>query len=151
MTGRCIISFTQINEKVARFNALLITAAALAFIFTPAKWIIYPLGVDFIIRAFWNSAYSPVSMVSRTLLKFINAKPLMINAGPKIFSAKIGFTFCVVIGILNASGIDTGANITAGMLTFAAALEAFLGYCVGCKIYSLMYRTTSADNLGGGI
>ena len=151
MSGQCIISFTQINEKAARLNAFFITAAALAFIFTPVKWIIYPLGADFIIRAFWNPAYSPVGMVSRTVLNIVKAKPIMINAGPKIFSAKIGFIFCVVIGILNASGIDNWAGITAGMLTFAASLEAFVGYCVGCKIYSLLYRSTSLDNLGSGI
>lgn len=151
MSGRCIISFTQINEKTARLNAFFITLAALAFIFTPAKWIIYPLGLDFVIRAFWKSAYSPVSVVSKSILALLDAKPVMINAGPKIFSAKIGFAFCLVIGLLNFSGIDTWAEITAGMLTFAAALEAFAGYCVGCKIYSLIHRTTSLDNLGSGI
>ena len=95
----CPISFEQINERVAQMNAALVVFSLLVFMFTSFKWIILIICIDFFIRGFFNPSYSLYSAASKNILKILKIKPLMINAGPKIFAAKVGFIFCCIIAL----------------------------------------------------
>lgn len=140
MTEVCPVSEKQINERIARSNAILTFIFAILFILTDAKWLFYVLAVDFIIRAFFNGNNSPLGLISRLVISQISAKPKLINAGPKIFAARIGLFLTVTSICLCFTGFTLAACITAGILFFFSFLEGVLGFCVACKIYPLLFR-----------
>ncbi len=146
MKEMCPISFTQVNERTAQINAALAVLSIMLFFFTPYKWIILVLSIDFLIRGFINPSYSFYSAISKKILRIFKVKPLMVNAGPKIFAAKIGFIFCCLIVIsyylLNFQAISM---IIGSFLLFFAALEAIFRFCIACKVYPLIYRLKSLN------
>ena len=59
----------------------------------------------------------------------------MINAGPKIFAARIGLTLTVIAFLFALFNFNQAATITMAILGFFSFLEFSLGICVACKIY----------------
>lgn len=94
MNEVCPVSVRQVDEKVAQMNAALVVCSLMLFVVTPYRWFILILAMDFFIRGFLDPSYSYYSAASRSILHIFKSNPSMINAGPKIFAAKIGFAFC---------------------------------------------------------
>lgn len=138
MANACPISFERINERIARVNGAFTVLSMIVFLFTPFKAIVLILGADLFIRGFLNSDYSFYSLLSRTLLQVFNINPVMTNAGPKIFAAKVGFVFCFGISLFEYFAMPSAAQIVAAMLMFFAFLEAAFGFCVACRMYPYM-------------
>lgn len=138
MAEACPISFEQIDERVARGNGALTVLSMIVFLFTPFKAIVLVLGADLLIRGFLKPSYSFYSLLSSKMLGILNLKPVMTNAGPKIFAAKIGFVFCCVISLFYFSGMPAICFIFAAILLFFAFLEAAFGFCVACQMYPYM-------------
>lgn len=140
MSQVCPISCHQVNERVAQVNAIFTVIGMLAFILTPAKWIIILLTLDFFVRGFLKPAYSLFNIMAELLLQRIRIEARMTNAGPKIFAARTGFVFvaCITIAwIMQWCGL---ALVLASVLALFAALEAIFRFCVACKVYPLVRR-----------
>ncbi len=142
MADTCPIAGFGVNKSVVRTSAFLTLGAVLIFLFTPVKWIILILTVDFFLRSFLKGKYSPIRAASIIINKALAIKPNVVNAGPTIFAAKIGFTCCLLMSLAYVFGFMLCGYIIGGIIALCAALEAFLGYCVGCKLYSLMKKMT---------
>lgn len=142
----CPISFEKVNEKAAQVNAALAIVLILAFFFTPYKWLILIPTIDFFIRGFLKPSYSYFSAFSRTILRISKIDPLMVNAGPKIFAAKIGFIFCCVIAGLYWFELYSISLVIGFVFIFFAALEAIFRFCIACKIYPLICKIKRADS-----
>lgn len=140
MHEACPISFNQINEKAARINGALTVTILAVFIYTSAKFIIILLGIDFLIRGFLKPKYSPLAIISKTLLKIVKATPKMTNSGPKLFAAKLGCIFSIIVAALFYSGLQTLSYCVAGTFAIFAFLEAAFGFCVACKVYPLLLK-----------
>ena len=138
MLEACPISFEQINERVARVNGALTVLSMIVFLFTPFKVIALILGSDLFIRGFLKPSYSFYSLLSTNILQLLNIQPVMTNAGPKLFAAKIGFIFCCIISLFHIFGMPTVCFIFGAMLLFFAFLEAAFGFCVACRLYPYM-------------
>ena len=137
MADACPIAEFNVNKSIVRTNAFLTLGTVLVFIFTPAKWIIFILTADFFLRSFMKGKHSPIRTASIIINKVLEIKPNMVNAGPTVFAAKIGFTGCLLMSLSYMSGFTLFGYIVGGGIAICAALEAFFGYCVGCKLYSL--------------
>ena len=137
MSEECLFSPKTVNEKVVRLVATFTVLLLLTGLFSNLQWIALLLCFDFFIRGFTNLPISPLRRAARAQARILRLKPKMINAGPKIFAAKI-------ITILSFTGLTTAAKILAEILVLMAGLEAFLGICVGCHIYSLMQTVKKA-------
>lgn len=142
-TDRCVIAGVTVDEKVARINAFIAIIGVAIFALTPAKGVIFFLALDFFLRGFGFGRYSPVAWASRGILTTLHVTPSPIDAGPKLFAAKIGFVFALLAGLLWAFGLEVAGLVVALGLAGAASLEAFLGYCVGCTMYSILVRVFS--------
>jgi hypothetical protein len=140
MNQSCPISMKQVNERAAQVNAALTVLSILLFLLTSQRWILIVLCLDFFIRGFLDPSYSPYGAVSKAILRIAKVEPAMVNAGPKIFAAKIGFLFCCVTGIGYLTGFYRASLIAGSMLGFFAALEAFFRFCVACKIYPFICK-----------
>jgi hypothetical protein len=140
MNQFCPISIKQVNERAAQVNAALSVFSMLLFLLTSQKWILIVLCLDFFIRGFLDPSYSPYGAVSKAILRIAKAKPVVVNVGPKIFAAKIGFIFCCVTGIGYLTHFYRISLIAGAMLAFFAALEAIFRFCVACKIYPFICK-----------
>ncbi len=139
MNLMCPVSFKQINENAVRINAALAFLSILLFLLTPWKWIILIVGVDFFIRGFLNPQYSLFANISKNILTIFKAKPVIVNAGPKIFAAKIGFFFCCLLTASWFFALERTALIAGAIFMTCAALEAVFKFCVACQIYPFIY------------
>ena len=131
----CPISSIQVNERAVQINAALAALSMLLFFVTPFKWILLILAVDFLIRGFLKPAYSLYSAVSKTLVRMFNIQPAMVNAGPKIFAARIGFVFCCATAIFYWMDFQFLSLCLGSIFMLFAALEAIFRFCVACKVY----------------
>lgn len=145
MTEMCPISNKQINERVAQINAALALLFIIFFFLTPLRWIILLLGIDFFIRGFLNPSYSFFSAISKTILSITKINPLMVNAGPKVFAAKIGFLFCCLIAVFDLLNYPFISLAIGLLFSLCAALEAIFKFCIACKIYPFIYKIKTTD------
>jgi hypothetical protein len=136
----CPISDKKINERVARINAIFTVLLLVVFTFTRQWFIPGFLAIDFLMRSGNLSRYSPIGFSSRNIIQLLSLEELLINAGPKIFAARIGFIFSLLILItilLNFFWLALGIACILGLFSF---LEAVFGFCVACEIYPFFYR-----------
>lgn len=136
----CPITDKRIDERVARLNGVftvLLVALFIAFNF----WIgLLILIVDFAIRGFIDSKYSPICQLSKRIAKGFNSESKLINAGPKIFAAQVGLFLAAVALFGFAAGCSTFCLVVAGVLGFFSFLESAFGYCVACQLYPLFRK-----------
>ena len=136
----CPISDTRINEQIARLNAAFTFLILLSFLITQDILIIVFLVIDFIIRAIPYSKYSPVNIISKNIARYLSLGEKLINAGPKIFAARIGSFMSALIIAAKVLSFTELSWILAGVLLLFSFLEAALGFCVACKLYPLIYK-----------
>lgn len=140
MDDMCPISLKPVNERVAQINAALVVVLVLLYLLTPYKWIIVIPAIDFFIRGFFKLEYSYFSAVSRTVVRFFKLDPIMVDSGPKVFAAKIGFAFCCAMALAGVAGLPSVVMIIGGVLVCFACFEALFRFCVACKLYPFVHR-----------
>ena len=136
----CPISDKRINEHVARLNGLFTFSLITLFILNPNIFVIGFLSIDFYLRSSNLSQYSIIAILSKNILKFLPLEPRPINAGPKIFAARIGLLFSISILVTFLLGFDTASLVIAAILGLCAFLESAFGFCVACEVYPFVYK-----------
>jgi hypothetical protein len=136
----CPISDKRVNEHVTRSNAFLTVSLLAAYILTSNLFIIAFLLVDFLLRAVELSQYSLLAIISKKLIQLFSLKPKLINAGTKIFAARIGLFFNVTILVSALFGLNTLSFSLVGIFGICAFLDAAFGFCLACQIYPLVYK-----------
>lgn len=131
----CPIEFKSIDLHVVRLNALFVFLFSILFLFTKIETFIYMVAIDFTIRVFFGSQYSPVCIIIKKILNLSGIQPELINAGPKTFAAKIGFILSILIFISSLFNFNILSVIIVSFLIFASGLEAIFNFCLACKIY----------------
>jgi hypothetical protein len=135
----CPISDKKTDEQVARVNAGLTLLFILGFIFTSQIWLIGLLALDFLIRGLERSGYSPVFFTSKAISELIGLNQKPINAGPKIFAARLGFIFSILIVLTWMLNMHVFSLSIAGLLALLSFLEVAFSWCMACEIYPVLY------------
>jgi len=95
---------------------------------------------DFIIRVFVSPRFSPTLILGRLIVS--NQTPEYVGAKQKKFSWIIGLvlatTMFVLMVVLNTYSIITG--IICLICLIFLFFESVFGICLGCKVYSLIYK-----------
>ncbi len=141
MVEVCPVNERQINENVTRLNALVTFIVVSVFIFTPYKWILFFLPLDFALRAWFQGRFSPIGRMNNYLVRSLNLGESLINEGPKLFAARIGLILSAGSVISFFAGLTFIAYVLGGILVFFSFLEAAFGFCMACKIYPFVYRS----------
>jgi hypothetical protein len=130
----CPISSQKVSGSAARVTGLLAVA-----LFTPARWVLALLAVDFAIKVFLRFRFSPLCVVSRLVGRMLRLSPQLVDAAPKRFAAALGLGFSLA-GLLFgvAFTLPLAYSVVVGMFAVCAALEGFAGFCVGCTIYRIV-------------
>jgi hypothetical protein len=136
----CPVSDKQIDESVARISAALALALISIFGLTQSLIPVAFLAVDFLLRSVNLPACSPLALASRSIASTIGFGKNYINAGPKIFAARLGLFMTCLIIILLLLNAGWPAYMLAGILGLLTFLEAAFGICVACEIYPYLYR-----------
>lgn len=136
----CPISDKKVNEWVARVNGAFTVLLLIFFVFTGLWFIPAFLAIDFLMRSGSLFRFSPIGFSSRNIIKLLLVEELLINAGPKIFAARIGLVLSSIILVASVTGFNVLAQSVAGILGLFSFLEAVFGFCVACEIYPYVYR-----------
>ena len=134
----CPIVYDRVDNKLTRINALITFIGLFAFVFLGIKWIILLVTADFAVRVFFGIKYSPMCYGIKWSLNKMNSEPHLVNAGPKKFAAKIGLTLTSILSLLYIFNFNQAAEILGVVSIIAIGAEAFLGYCVACKVYNIL-------------
>jgi hypothetical protein len=140
MDKQCPISSETVDQSIVRMTAFFTVILLLAGLFSNLKWIALLLCYDFFVRGFTTLPISPLRRAARAQVKILRRKPKPVDAAPKKFAARLGFAASVIIAILAFTGLYSAAHIIAQILVLMAGLEAFVGICLGCHIYTLMLK-----------
>ncbi len=131
------------NEVSARLVATGVVLMAVAAIALDQPWLILVLAYGFIARVLAGPKLSPLGqLVTRVITPRLGISPRYVAGPPKRFAQAIGAVFTITAAVL-AFGFDQrgAAEVVLGLLVVAAALEAALGFCLGCKAFALLMRT----------
>ena len=137
-----------VNDNAARIVATWVVVLSLIIIFTKENLLVYILFYGFLARVLTEPSLSPIGYIS---MKFIAPKfgpPKHVPGIPKRFAQAIGLAFAssvLLLSLITSTSeweyYTVSYNIILGTLTLFAAIEAFLGFCTGCWVFSLLIKT----------
>ena len=141
-TSRRIFGFpATVNEISARVVATGVVAQAVVFLVLRQWWLLIPLAYGFVARVLAGPTLSPLGQLATRVITPRLGRPERIVPGPpKRFAQFIGALFS--LGALLAWGLGSPTVSVVLMigLLIAASLEAFVGFCLGCKIFGLLMK-----------
>lgn len=142
----CPISNKRVNSGVVRTHALINLILLLVFIITQNMYIAFFLLADFLVRVMNFPKFSVTGLVARRIVAALGIKGKTENAGPKIFAARIGLIFTLLISVPLLMGYPLFSMGAAVVLTFFSFLEGAFGICVACMIYPHVQRIIYKNN-----
>ena len=131
-----------VNEVSARLVAGGVVVMAVATIALDQPWLTVPLAYGFVARVLTGPTLSPLGqLVTRVITPRLGARPRYVPGPPKRFAQGMGAAFTLTAAVL-ALGFDArgAAYVVLAMLIGAASLEAFAGFCIGCRVFALLMR-----------
>lgn len=129
----------RVNERAARLVAgavLLLLGCSLAF---HLPWLLPLLAVGFLLRVGWGPRFSPLARLALLTAGRL-WEPRPVSGPPKRFAQAIGAICTVSASLLLAVGLPEGARALVLLVMVCAALEAVLGFCLGCVLYGKLQR-----------
>ena len=137
-----IIGFPNpVNEVSARLVATGVVLMSVTTIVFDTKWLLPVLFYGFVARVLTGPKLSPLGqLVTKQLTPRLPFKEKLVPGPPKRFAQGMGVAFSGTALLLAVLGEWTGAQVVLGLLVVAASLEAFVGLCLGCKIFGVLMR-----------
>jgi hypothetical protein len=150
MSPECPCFNETVDRNVTRTTSFLVFVLLLTGLFSMLNWISLLLCFDFFIRGFTHLPISPLRRAAQAQVKILRFKPKMINAGPRVYGARVGFVITALITLLSFTGFPTGARILTELMVLIAGLAAFLGICIGCYVHTLIQKAKRAHRSKAG-
>ena len=139
---RKLIGFPNpVNEVSARLVATGVVAMAVTTVAFRLTWLLVVLFYGFIARVLTGPKLSPLGqLVTKQITPRLSFKEKLVAGPPKRFAQGMGMTFSGTALALALTDHWFAASVALGLLIVAASLEAFAGYCLGCKTFALLMR-----------
>jgi hypothetical protein len=139
---RKLIGFPNpVNEVSARLVATGVVAMAVTAVTFRLTWLVAVLLYGFVARVLTGPKLSPLGqLVTKQLTPRLPFDEKLVAGPPKRFAQAMGMTFSGTALVLALTHHWFAAQIVLGLLIVAASLEAFAGYCLGCKTFALLMR-----------
>jgi hypothetical protein len=131
-----------VNEVSARLVAGGVVVLALATIAFDLPWLTLVLAYGFLARVLTGPTLSPLGqLVTRVVTPRLGIAARPVPGPPKRFAQGIGLLFTTTAAVLALGlGQRGAAYVVLALLVGAASLEAFLGVCLGCRIFARLVR-----------
>jgi hypothetical protein len=131
-----------VNEVSARLVAAGVVAQAGLLLLTRNPLFLVTLTYGFLARVLTGPTLSPLGqLVTRVITPRLNFAEKIVPGAPKRFAQGIGLTFTAAASLAWLLNSPAAAFSLIGLLSIAASLEAFLGFCLGCKIFAVLMKT----------
>jgi len=136
-----------VDENQAQVAAgLTLALGAVAFVYANFDKLFWPIRavsafffVDFTIRVTAGLERSPAGLVAGWMTR--RRAPRWVSAKPKRFAWTLGLVMALAMTVITNSGIHGALPRTICLICLTLMwLEAVLGLCLGCELYSLMVR-----------
>jgi hypothetical protein len=129
----------EVSARLVATGVVLFTAATIAL---DQPWLTLLLAYGFLARVATGPRLSPLGLlVTRVVRPRLPVEPRLIPGPPKRFAQAMGAVFSVTAAVLALGfGLTGAAYVVLGMLLVAASLEAFAGFCLGCRIFAGLMR-----------
>lgn len=128
-----------VNDVAARAVATGVVLMAILVAGLGWGWALVPLTFGFVARVACGPRFSPLGLIAtRIVAPRLPRHARMVPGPPKRFAQAIGVTFTLSASVLWLVGAPTAARVVIAMLAVAATLEAALGFCLGCRMFSLL-------------
>ena len=113
-----------------------------SLLLTQTPWLVALLAAGFVARVLSGPRISPLALfVTRVLIPRLPLAERPTPGPPKRFAQGIGATLSLAAVVLHFGlGFTAAAYVLVGMVLVAASLEAFVGFCLGCKIFAILMR-----------
>jgi hypothetical protein len=133
-----VFSFPRtVNEVSARLVATGVVAQAVLWLVTRNPILLATLTYGFLARVLTGPKLSPLGQfVTRVLTPRLPFAEKIVAGPPKRFAQGIGLACSALASLAWALGATTLSVGIIVMLVVAASLEAFAGFCLGCKIFA---------------
>lgn len=130
-----------VNDNAARTVAAGVVLLCLATIVT-GSWVpLVLLAYGFAARVATGPTLSPLGQLATRVVAPRLGEAKVVPGPPKRFAQGIGFVFSGTAVVLYLGfGLHTAALVVVGALAVPAFAEAAFGYCIGCRIFSLLMR-----------
>ena len=140
---RELLSFPDpLNEKAARTVAAVVAALGVVTLATQAWWLLVVLAYGFVARVLTGPTLSPLGRLAKDVVAPRLGPATMVPGPPKRFAQGVGAVLTTAAAVLAlAAGATTAAAALTAVLVVFAALEAAVGFCMGCKVFALLMRT----------
>jgi predicted branched-subunit amino acid permease len=140
--GRFLSFPNPVNETSARVVAGGVVALATTAVVADQPWIMVPLAYGFAARVATGPKLSPLGRLATEVIEPRLPGTRKFSPGPpKRFAQAIGLAFSLTALLLHYRfGRSRAAKAVLTALVGAASLEAFLGLCLGCKLFALGMR-----------
>jgi hypothetical protein len=140
-----VFSFPNpVNEVSARLVAGGVVLMCVATLALQQPWIIVVLACGFVARVLTGPTLSPLGqLVTRVLTPALPFEEKLTPGPPKRFAQGIGATLSVA-ALISWAVFDntTLAYVLVATILVAASLEAFLGLCLGCRIFAVLIKAS---------
>lgn len=130
----------RIDPRGPRFGAAITSLLSLsAFVLSLQSWVYAaPISILLFLLFTW-SVFSPATHPYGWLFKTIvrprlKAPTELEDPRPPQFAQKVGFGFSV-LGIIGVAFVPILVTVSAAFIFFAAFLNAFFNFCLGCQMY----------------
>ena len=139
---RDVFSFpSTVNEKAARVVAGCVMAIALLALATGWTWLLAVLCAGFVLRVVAGPSLSPLAQFATKVAAPRLGPPKEVSGPPKRFAQAMGAVMTGAGAVLALGfGLQTAGTVFLVAIVVAAGLEAFLAYCLGCKVFGLLMR-----------
>ena len=131
-----------VNEISARLVAGAVVLIALAILIFKLPILLVVLAYGFIARSATGPTLSPLGqLVTRVITPNLGLRPRLVAGPPKRFAQAMGAT--VTVGASLAYFVFHATAVAYGLtaaIVVAATLESVFGYCIGCRIFSLLMK-----------
>jgi hypothetical protein len=131
-----------VNDWAARTVATGVVLMALSVLVLRQWWVLVPLTYGFLARVASGPRFSPLGLIAtRLVAPRLPFEPKLVPGPPKRFAQAIGAVCTVTASVLHFGfGASTAALVVLAILTVAASLEAFVGFCLGCWMFARLMR-----------
>ena len=134
-----------INEVAARLVAigvLALSSVVLYLLIDNNNYVLIFLSIliyGFLARVSSGAKISPLALfVTKLIVPRLNFKEKLVPGPPKRFAQGIGLIFSLFTAITFVVNLNSISILLISILILFAALEAFIGFCAGCKVFKLL-------------
>lgn len=131
-----------VNETSARVVAAGVVTMATTTVVGNKPWLMVPLVYGFAARVFTGPKLSPLGLLAtKVVTPRINRQHTFVPGPPKRFAQGMGLAMSgTALTLHYGLGRTRAAYLVLSALAGAAALEAFAGYCVACRMFPLLIK-----------